>query len=334
MDLRAVAFLLLLACRGGAGAPARDTGADATDPLRVITFNTGTSEAMGEVGPDDGYGPEQAALSDQWYGDGLAWSPVVADVAAFLAAADADLVAFQEVFWTGDCPGIPPEAQVGFACEGWSEGDPTVAVQVLGEGWQVACHPGKPDKCAAVHERVGRFAGCEEDFCLEGLVGGEVEGCGSGARVARGVVERADGGEPFVLVSLHGSSGATPEDRACRVAQVEQVFVDLGDGQPAANGARSLILGDLNTDPGRWAAWDESAARWLDFAGEGRPFHFVSEVGEDAPLSYQGVADIDHVVSDAWQGACVYPGLSEGWPEVSEVAVLDHRPVVCDLSRR
>jgi len=146
------------------------------------------------------------------------------------------------------------------------------------------------------------------------------------------VVERPDGSR-FTVVNVHGSSGVSPEDQACRVAQVDQVFVDLGDGEPGANGTQNLVMGDLNTDPGRFTDWDSSAARWTDFVGEGLPFHFISQVGPDAPLSYQGVADIDHVMSDGWQGSCWYAGLSEGHDAVTDITIFDHRPVVCTVAR-
>ncbi len=80
----------------------------------VVTFNTGTSEKMGHDGlPDDGYGSEQAALSDQWYGDGLAWASVVEDARQFFQGVDADIVGFQEIFYSGDCEIIPAEARHG-----------------------------------------------------------------------------------------------------------------------------------------------------------------------------------------------------------------------------
>jgi len=259
-------------------------------------------------------------------------------VTAFLDQTGPDLVTFQEIFWSDACADIPEEDRVGFVCEDWQPGDPTVAQVLVGAGWQVACNLGKPDKCAAVDRRVGSFAGCEDDFCLEGITGSTIDGGGSGARVGRGVVEQVDGGR-FTLVNVHGSSGVTPDDAACRVKQVEQVFVDLGDGEPAANGSRNLVMGDLNTDPGRWADWDASAARWTDFVGQGHAFHFITQVGPDAPLSYQGLADIDHVMSDAWQGSCWYAGLSGASSDsagvehdaVIDAVYFDHRPVVCDV---
>ena len=300
------------------------------DAIVAVTFNTGTTEGLGhDDGPDDGYTSELAARSDAYYGDGLAWVPAVEATRDFFAELSPDIVVFQEIFWSGDCAQIPEEERAGFVCEDWTEGDPTVAQVVLGEDFQVMCHPGKPDKCAAVNRRFGSFRGCDEDLCLEGMEGFEVEGCGSGARVARAVIDTAEGGS-LTLSSVHGSSGLSSEDIACRVAQVEQVFVDLGDGEPAASGDRNLVMGDLNTDPGRMADYDDSAARWTDFVGGEAPFWFVTELGPDAPGSYGGLIDIDHVISDTWDGSCQYPGL-EGTAPVIEATYFDHVPVVCTI---
>jgi endonuclease/exonuclease/phosphatase family metal-dependent hydrolase len=277
--------------------------------------------------PDDGYGSEQATISDEHYGDGLAWVPVVEDTRRFLENLQPDVVAFQEIFHPGDCAVIPPELHAGFVCETWIEGDSTVAETVVGMGYQVACHQGKDDKCVAVRRAFGTFRGCEGDLCLDFLDGARVPDCGSGSRVGRGVVELAGGGE-LTVVSVHGSSGIEAADVACRVAQFEQVFVGL-DGEPAANGERNLILGDLNTDPGRYGEVDASAARFNDFVGEGEPFHFVTEVGRLAPRSYAGIVDIDHVVSDAFEGSCTIPGVTDDEP-VSEITYFDHSPVVCE----
>ncbi len=319
--------LLLLACTGG---PVDSAEPAAT--LTAVTFNTGTSEGMGhDAEPDDGYTGEHAEISDTWYGDGLAWLPAVAATEAFFTQVEADVVGFQEIHWSEECADIPEEAWPDFTCSEWSAGDPTVAQVVLGEGWQVACHPGKPDKCAAVRRSFGSFVGCDEDFCLDGLAGSTIEGCGSGARVGRGVIELAEGGE-LVLVHVHSSSGLSSEDEQCRVAQVEQVFVDLGDGEPAANGARNLILGDFNTDPGRFTGTDDSAVRWNDFVNEDSEFAFHTEVGPDAPGSYGGLADIDHVVSDAFAGSCWIAGVTEGRDPVIDAIYFDHKPVVCGLA--
>ena len=67
----------------------------------------------------------------------LAWLAVVEDVRQFFEQVDADVVAFQEIFYSGECESIPPDARVGFVCEGWQPGDPTVANVVLGAAFGI-----------------------------------------------------------------------------------------------------------------------------------------------------------------------------------------------------
>lgn len=305
----------------------------------VVTFNTGSGpELPHDRPPDDGYGSAEAELTDTWYGNGLAWLPLIVDVHAFFARTGPDLVAFQEIFHPGDCGEIPAEAHRGFICAEWQPGDPTVAQRVLGADWQVACHPGKPDKCLAVHARLGRFIGCDAALCLDGLAGAPVDGCGRGARVARAEVALSDAARDALgvdgslnVVSFHGTSGFGAEEQACRLAQIEQVFVDLGDGQPGVGAdGPALVLGDLNTDPGRAARIDPSAARWLDFVGPGLPFEFISAVGPDAPRTYADVFDIDHVIARGLTGRCEAPGVTIE-PPVSEAVFFDHVPIVCGV---
>jgi len=302
----------------------------APESFRAVTFNVGTT-LYDPQAPAGGFGPEEARVADRWYGNGLAFLPAMEAVRAWLENSEPDVVAFQEVFHPEDCAAIPPEAWPGFVCEQWTPGTRTVMQRVLGPGWQVACHSGKPDKCAAVHRRFGRFRGCQEDLCLEGLEGTTVEGCGKGARVARGVVDRWDGQGPLTLISVHGSSGIQPDDQECRVRQFRQVFEDRGDGRPLADGEVHLILGDFNTDPGRMADADPSAAFLQDHVGPGTPFHFVTEVGPDAPPSYGGLFNIDHQISDHLEGMCVIPGVTEGVPPVADFPCFDHHPVICRL---
>lgn len=314
-----------------------DSAPDVPTPLSfvAVTYNTGTTEGMGvDDPPPGGYSTAHALISDEWYGDGLAWLPAVDAAREFFAEVDPDVVVFQEIFYSALCADIPPEAREDFICETWQAGDPTVAQLILDNGnhdWQVMCHLGKDDKCAAVNRRFGSFRGCDEDFCLEGLDGAKVEGCGKGSRIGRGLIDLVAGGT-LTLVNVHGTSGLTAEDAACRVKQVEQVFLDLGlgDGEPAANGARNLVMGDFNTDPGRLWPVDPSAARWNDFVGDDEAFHFITAVGEDARPTY-AVANIDHVVSDALIGSCVHPGATEGTEPVIDVGYFDHKPAVCAL---
>ena len=302
-------------------------------PFTVVTFNTGSGpELRHDAEPDDGYSSDHADISDQYYGNGLAWEPFIDDTRAFFEQTEADVVVFQEIFWPGDCPAVPEDARAGFVCEDWIEGDPTVAERVLDDGWQIMCHPGKPDKCAAVRRGFGSFQGCDTAFCLEGLTGFRVDGCGSGARIARGVIELVGGGE-LTLVHVHSSSGFENDTLECRIRQIDQVFVDLGDGEPGANGEINLMMGDLNTDPVRGAAFDISAAHWNVFVGEDRAFHFISDVSADAPASYAGSFNIDHVISDRLAGSCWIAGLTEGHPAVTDAVFFDHKPVVCEVAQ-
>lgn len=100
---------------------------DAQSGIVVVTFNTGTTPGLGhDSGPDDGYTMEDAEISDEWYGDGLAWTPSVQAARAFLAETDPDIAVFQEIFYSPECADIPPEAHDGFVCADWAPGDPTV----------------------------------------------------------------------------------------------------------------------------------------------------------------------------------------------------------------
>ncbi|MEZ4225581.1 MAG: hypothetical protein R3B13_31805 [Polyangiaceae bacterium] len=297
----------------------------------AVTFNTGTTKSIGAQNPDDGYGPAEASASDQYYGDGLAWRAVVEDTRAFLAEVAPDVIGFQEIFFSGDCTTVPADARAGFVCETWQPGDETVAQVILGAGYQVACHSGKDDKCVGVKKSFAILDGCDADLCMDFLDGAEVPGCGSGSRIGRAALLRPNG-ERWTLVNVHGSSGLTLEDTACRTKQFALVFEDM-DGQPAANGEKNLILGDFNTDPGRADTFDPSAQKVLEHAGPGKSFHFVTDVGTDAVPTYAGNFNIDHVISDAFEGSCWAAGVDPGRPAVSDVAYFDHKPIVCSLRR-
>lgn len=309
---------------------AKDQGVD-KNRFVVMTFNTGTTLGLRhDQGTADGYSTAEAKISDRWYGNGLSWRAAVTAVRKMIAEVGPDIVAFQEIFDCLECKNIPVEEHQGFVCEGLSPGDANVAQLVLGQEYQIAYHPGKRSKCLAVHRRFGTFRGYQSRDCGDVLEGAEVKGCGSGARIARAVVERRTG-QTLTVISVHGTSGLLPKDQQCRVRQVERIFLDFGDGQPGVNGRQHVILGDFNTDPGRAAAIDASAARWNDFVGQGKAFHFVSKIGADAPRSYRRWADIDHVVSDGFQGSCRYLGLDETSPPVWHGVYFDHVPVICTL---
>jgi len=313
------ALLLLAACGGNDSAPKSVTQPN----IRVMTFNTGTSTCEDSEFAE--YTCDDAELADRWYGNGLAFVAVMDDTRAFFDATRPDIVGFQEIFHPGNCPEIPPEFHTGFICEGWQPGDPTVAQYILGPDYQIACHPGRPDKCLAVHTGFGRILGCDSAVCLDHLDAGVDQSCGGGTRIARGLIELS-GGSRLTVVNIHGTSGRTQNDQNCRVAQFDQVFVDIrdGNGQPAVNGDRNIVLGDLNTDPGRRTAVDASARRWNDFVGNGQAFYQISEVGQQSEPTYANAFNIDHVASDAFVGNCF-----TGQP--SEITAYDHMPIICDL---
>ncbi len=302
------------------------TSCGSPEPLTfvAVTFNTGTTEGLAhDSPPDDGYDAQLAAISDEHYGDGLAWRPAVDAVKQFFATTAPDIVGFQETFWSGACPDIPDELHAQFVCETWSAGDPTVALAVLGDGYRVACHPGKPDKCIAVKKSFGTIRGCDADFCLDALAGEGVDDCGRGARVARAIVDLADD-TTLEVVNVHGSSGLSDDDVRCRTAQFEQAFANASE--------RSIVLGDLNTDPIRFYDGDESAKTFRD-RSQAAGFRFLTEVGEDATPTYGGVVNIDHVLSNFADGTCWFAG-DDAHPVVTDAVYFDHRPVVCTATAR
>lgn len=300
VDLRLAGPLVAAALLAGCG--------EVSSRVVAVTFNTGTTPSLGhDRPPDDGYGARQAALSDEHYGNGLAWVSAIEDTARFFAEANADIVGLQEIFSTSACPEVPEEARAGFVCAGWQPGSPTVASRVLGAGYQVVCHPGRDDKCLAVRVAFGRFRGP--------LEGAPLEGCGRGARVARGVIDRVEG-PPITVVHVHGTSGFAEEDVRCRAAQIERAFALAGD--------RTLLLGDFNTDPTRLRGGDPSADALAEGAARAQ-LSFHTDVSERAPPTYAGLVSIDHVLSDFATGDCASP-------PVTEMVYFDHRPQLCALT--
>ena len=316
--------LLTMACK-----PSPPTAAPANAPqfeaLRVMTLNVGSGRSVEGVLDNAGYGPAEADTSDRYYGNGLAWPAMIREVQAFLDEADADIVALQEVFYSGECRDIPMSARQGFICENWRPGDPTVALLILGDAYQVACHPGKPDKCLAVHQRLGRFEGCADAFCLNGLEGLDDDARGSGNRVAAATIQLAAGG--FLrVVHMHGTSGFSRTDAQSRKDQIESAFAD-GGAEPEFG----IVLGDFNTDPGR-ARWLDRSARamWRLTTPPGQ-YRFMTDVGLFARPTYAPVFNIDHILAAGMRGDCWAAGKTPDTRSVSDLVYLDHTAVVCDL---
>ena len=88
--------------------------------LVAVQFNSGTTPLLPhDDDTTDGYTSAEAAISDQYYGDGLAWVTAIEAATAFFADLQPDVVAFQEIYPSDDCPGVPPQALPGFVCESW-----------------------------------------------------------------------------------------------------------------------------------------------------------------------------------------------------------------------
>lgn len=290
--------------------------------VRVMTFNVG-SGASPPSSENLGFGPAESDISDEWFGNGLAFATVVEQTRQYIAEAQPDIVAFQEIFWSGECPNIPDELRAGFVCDTWQLGDPTVANLILGPDWHVACHPGKPDKCIGVRSDFGRIVGCDEALCLDGLEGEAIENCGRGARVAATTIALASG-EALRVVNVHGNSGFSEDDTRCRTAQVDQIFVGSPESPALIRDVPTIVLGDLNTDPGRLTGSDASAARWAGLPGE-MGFSFLTEVGPDVEPTYV-LLNIDHVLARGAEGTC------EAGGPATEAVHFDHVPIECELS--
>jgi hypothetical protein len=300
-------------------------GGDQGPPTFVaVTFNTGIHPTVGVAG----FTFQQSQDLDTYYGHGLCWGPAIDQARAFFDNVQPDIVTFQEIFDTNECEDIPTEAREGFVCENWTPCSATVEELILGPGYQVACNWQKSDKCAAVKKEFGTFSGCSDDYCLDGLYGSTINNCGQGARIGRGIIDLSGSGT-ITIVNVHGSSGVSGDDMECREKQVEQVFIDLGDGDPAVNGDHNLVLGDFNTDPRSPSALvlDSSARRWADFVGSDKPFDFINEYVK----TYENLFCIDNVVSDVLTGTCWYPGFTEGHPTISPEGFFDHTPTVCTI---
>lgn len=310
---------------GGDGSTAPSDAEAGTLTIRAMTFNTGTgTRPPPALEAAYGWTEAEAALGDAWYGNGLAWTALVDAVGPWLREQAPDLVAFQEVFWTGECDAIPSDAHSGFVCDGARE--PTVAARLAGAGYTVVCHPGKPDKCVAVRDTFARVDGCDDGLCIEGMGGRAVDGCGSGSRVAR-VSLTTPAGVRLDVVHVHGTSGLEPDDVACRTAWIEQAFEGLDPTRP------TLMLGDFNTDPARLAASDESARRLAELAAD-EGFTFATALGVDARPTYAGFLNIDHVLVRGGQGSCLAAGLDAELPGPLALEAFDHRPILCGVEAR
>ncbi len=312
----------------------------AAEPLKftVMTFNAGTSSGQlhskdEEEGNGDGYTDEHAEEVDAHYGNSLSWNPAEEEATEFLAELKPEIVAFQEVFHDPWCEDIEDKPELDLVCNGYTPDRPYQMERLLGADYQIACNLNAEDRCAGVRRDFGRFVGCPEDeVCFGGIWGlglGD-KNCSDSARIGSIEIELTDG-RYMVLVNAHANAGMKDSDMECRTYQFQQIFVDRGDGVPAAFGEVNLIMGDLNTDPFLLAGADPSAKELNKYVGAGKPFHFISADSAEGPATHVTTMHIDHVISDFIEGDCVVAGVSPGVEPVMDSTVFDHRPVICEV---
>jgi len=322
---------------GRAGEALRGDAALPPVTFTVMTFNTGTTaqalhDKDEEAGNGDGYTSEHAAWISEHYGNNLAWKPAEEALRQFIAKQAPDIIAFQEMFYDPWCANQPdPPDHLDLVCEGYDPASLLTVERLVGPDYRVVSAMGHPDNWIAVRRDFGTIEGCpDQGPWVDGSQGFGIPDCCSGARVSSVDVILADG-RRLTVVDVHTNAGMKDEDMACRVLQFEQVFLDRGDGIPAASGSANVVMGDMNTDFFLFAGADPSVDRWNDFVGPGKAFHYVSSDSADGPATHATGMRLDHVASDALAGTCFVAGESEGTDPVMESTFFDHRPVVCEV---
>lgn len=316
----------------------------------VMTFNVGTTEKMDHAYDEDGYDNRLATINAEYFGNNLAWLKARQAVRDIVDRHRPDIVAFQELFFDPDCDAIcdelegPPDhadacdPETGvFACADW-QGAATSLLTVrhaLGPDYEIACAPNHNDNCIGVRRDFGLLAVASDATETAGAWLAGLDGmpppslCSRGSRVATGVVTVKNGPE-IAVVDVHTVAGQNAD---CRVDQFTQVFVDRGDGKPAAFGDNNIVLGDMNIDP--FLFDDASVDYWNDHVGPGKPFDYLSSGDASGPMTHPGTfSRLDHVISDTMTGSCVVLGITDGTvAPLSETSTyFDHRPVLCTVN--
>ena len=84
---------------GGAGGATTSSGSGGAGgvadnwPVVVVTYNTGTTDSLAhDLDTSDGYTSTEAAISNDYYGDGLAWKPAMVAAQAWFTNLKPDIV--------------------------------------------------------------------------------------------------------------------------------------------------------------------------------------------------------------------------------------------------
>jgi hypothetical protein len=323
--------------------------------VRILTYNIGNPSVSDPDYP--------LRLKDQAYED------YIGEQVRFL---EADIVMLQEV--------MPPEH-----CESFLETDPTRTCydatnrppqvrRILGPEYTIVCDERSQLECIGIRKDFGMISGVKPgDLLLSGAqtpplplpacdwTAGDCDNdtCGESSTVSAVSVETATG--RLRLVNMHPTApgigtGGYFSGSKCRALQVAQVFEGLpeDDEGPLVNEAHpTIIAGDFNMDPDRFAGEGERSV-WTEHVGEGRRFTDFS------PRDASGVAyatrrnsfslAIDHVLADRASGKCAVFGrdpsfgpdsgtdpLDNGfdWSVVENTedypGRIDHFAILCDL---
>ncbi|HJL18654.1 MAG TPA: hypothetical protein RMH99_23535 [Sandaracinaceae bacterium LLY-WYZ-13_1] len=279
-----------------ADASAVDAGPDGGGRPRppsadLVTFNVGTTPFIDFLGRAD-----YRADCRDWYDNNLCLQAAEDAVRDELAALEPRFILLQEMWFADGCTEAdrPPRAdEPPFVCA--LEGRPIE--RVLPAGFGHACATAHPDNCVGFDRDAftveDEAASCDGRDCAAALVGVDAD-CGGPSRSAilRG---RTDDG-PLALVVLHLNAGPTPEDQACRAAQLEALRLAL-DAE-VDGGAALLIGGDFNFDPAVTDGPDTEAFEAL--VGD----HGLSRLADDPAVETNRLleADIDFFLARGLPG--------------------------------
>lgn len=300
----------LLACKP----PVAETDADA--PLVVFEANVGNpDEALGGPCPASPYHGATCSVAQE------------EAAAEAIAARNPDVVFLLEVLDPAYCGPETWDGDPDLACTGAPDRDPYAqATRYVGPDYTVVCDAIEHYDCVAV--KADRIA-LEECPAGQTCIGAaesppHPDACGAGAWITSvSRVHATVDDRPLTIVFAHPIAAGS--DDPCRVAQYEQAFAALPEGD-------TLIAGDMNFDPYRVTNWDASTA-WRTYVGEGRPFTAHNVVEGELPLpTILGVATLDYVLSNAFEGGCEVLGESAGTERMdAPLNTMDHRAVVCSL---
>lgn len=343
----ALGLLLATSCGG------ESNSADAV-PVTVLTYNIGNPNADGSA--------YQLRLKEQAYED---------FVSGAVRALSPDVVLFQEVLAPTHCDTFT-ETDPSLTCFD-NANRPSPVRRILGDDYSIVCDSRRHVECIGVHTDFGEIDGvtfgtlelsgaltpplpmatCDwaSGDCTNDLCDGEATVSAATVHTELGDVR---------IVHAHPNAPGTTTAGAytgapCRHLQLQQIFEGVtgaGDA-PLVTGDTTIVAGDFNMDPVRFASDDEMSL-WARNVGSSQRFTDMTPVDENGAQHATrraglGLA-IDHVLADRASGSCIVHGddflgtdpgtlpLDEGfdWALVPDgefyAGRIDHFAVSCELS--